>query len=134
MGCPILRPAPQEDETSQPFTKKKVLLIGLDGAGKTTILNRLKHNKFIEVQPTVGLNIETTTIKNIEFLMFDVGGKVRSLWTHYYENLNSLIFVIDSTDKERLWQVREELVKLNEDLKFHNVSYFIEVIDEKIND
>lgn len=125
MGCPIIRPTPQEDETSQPFTKKKVLLIGLDGAGKTTILHRLKHNKFIQAQPTVGLNIETTTIKNIEFLIFDVGGKVRSLWTHYYENLNSLIFVIDSTDKERLWQVREELVKLNEDLKFHNISLLV---------
>ena len=125
MGCPILRSQSPEDDTSQAFTKKKVLLIGLDGAGKTTILNRLKLNKFIQTQPTVGLNIETALIKNIEFLIFDVGGKVRSLWTHYYENLNALIFVIDSTDKERLWQVREELVKLNEDLKFQNVSLLV---------
>ncbi len=125
MGCPILRSKSSEDDPSLAFTKKKVLLIGLDGAGKTTILHRLKLNKFIQTQPTVGLNIETAIMKNIEFLIFDVGGKVRSLWTHYYENLNALIFVIDSTDKERLWQVREELVKLNEDLKFQNVSLLV---------
>lgn len=125
MGCPVLRSASQDEDASLPFTKKKVLLIGLDGAGKTTILHQIKHNKFIQVQPTVGLNIETANIKNIEFLIFDVGGKVRSLWTHYYENLNALIFVIDSADKERLWQVREELVKLNEDLKYHSISLLV---------
>lgn len=125
MGCPLFRPLASEADSSQPYNKKKVLLIGLDGAGKTTILHRMKQNKFVQTQPTVGLNIETAFIKNIEFLIFDVGGKIRSLWTHYYENLNALIFVIDSCDKERMWQVREELVKLNEDLKFQNVSLLV---------
>ena len=125
MGCPLFRPLANETDPTLSYTKKKVLLIGLDGSGKTTILHRLKSGKFQQTLPTVGLNIETALIKNIEFLIFDVGGKVRSLWTHYYENLNALIFVIDSTDKERMWQVREELVKLNEDLKFQNVSLLV---------
>ena len=125
MGCPLFRPQATEPDATQTYTKKKVLLIGLDGSGKTTILHRLKSNKFVQTQPTVGLNIETAMIKNMEFLIFDVGGKIRSLWTHYYENLNALIFVIDSSDKERMWQVREELVKLNEDLKFQNVSLLV---------
>ena len=49
--------------------------------------------------PTIGLNIETIKYNNFTFLIFDVGGKVRSLWSHYYENLDAIIFVIDSTDK-----------------------------------
>ena len=52
-----------------------------------------------------------------EYLIFDVGGKVRSLWNHYYENLVAVIFVVDSTDKDRTQQVKEELVKLNKELK-----------------
>lgn len=124
MGCPLLHPSPQEDP-SLSITKKKILLIGLDGSGKTSILQRLKANAFIQTQPTIGLNIETITFIKEEFLFFDVGGKVRSLWTHYYENLNALIFVIDSTDKGRLWQVREELIKLNEDLKYQNVCLLV---------
>lgn len=56
---------------------------------------------------------------------FLIGGKARSLWSHYYENLNACIFVVDSTDKEKLYQVREEFVKLNEDLKFQNVTLLV---------
>ena len=55
------------------------------------------------------MNVETIKYKNLEFLVFDVGGKVRSLWAHYYENLDAIIFVIDSTDRERVWQVKDEL-------------------------
>lgn len=50
-----------------------------------------------------------------------MGGKVRSLWTHYYDSLDALIFVVDSCDKEKLYIVREEMVKLNKDLEFQNV-------------
>ena len=51
-----------------------------------------------------------------QFLLFDVGGKVRSLWTHYYDSLDALIFVVDGTDKERLYIVKEELAKINKDI------------------
>jgi ADP-ribosylation factor protein 1 len=43
------------------------------------------------------------------FLVFDVGGKVRTLWAHYYESLDALIFVIDSSDKSKLYAVKDEL-------------------------
>jgi GTPase SAR1 family protein len=52
-----------------------------------------------------------------------VGGKVRSLWTHYYDSLDALIFVVDSCDKEKLYIVKEEMMKLNKDLEFQNVAY-----------
>ena len=93
-------------------------MVGLDNAGKTTILNQLKINQFLESVPTIGLNVETVKYKELEFLVFDVGGKVRSLWSHYYENLDAVIFVIDSTDRERVWMVKDELIKLNQDLRF----------------
>lgn len=72
----------------------------------------------METVPTIGLNIETISYKNLEFLVFDVGGKVRSLWSHYYDNLDAVIFVVDSTDKERLWQIKDEFRKLSSELSF----------------
>ncbi len=72
----------------------------------------------MDTVPTIGLNVESVKYNNLEFLVFDVGGKVRSLWAHYYENLDAIIFIVDSTDRERIWQVKEELVKLNGDLMF----------------
>ena len=71
------------------------------------------------------MNIETIIIKNFEFLIFDVGGKVRTLWSHYYENLSAIIFAIDSTDRPRLWEIREELKKINQELKYQAIPALI---------
>ena len=78
----------------------------------------MKLNNFMETIPTIGLNIETVKYKELEFLVFDIGGKARSLWSHYYENIDAIIFVIDSSDKERILIVKDELIKLNNDIKF----------------
>ena len=58
------------------FQKKntRILLLGLDGAGKTTILNKLKFNENINTVPTIGFNVETIEYKNLNFTIFDVGG------------------------------------------------------------
>ena len=126
MGCLHLRDILREEEDpSAILYKKKILLIGLDNAGKTTILNFIKSKKFVQTEPTVGLNIETIIIKNFEFLIFDVGGKVRTLWSHYYENLSAIIFVVDSTDRGRLWEIREELKKINHELKYQAIPALI---------
>lgn len=53
-------------------------------------------------------------------MIFDVGGKVRSLWSHYYDGLDAIIFVVDSTDKDRLWLVKDEFNKLSSELSFQN--------------
>jgi small GTP-binding protein len=118
MGCPLVRQTSTDDSSS--IKKRKILLLGLDNSGKTTILNQLKHNKFQQTAPTVGLNVESLTYKNLDFTVFDVGGKIKTLWQHYYDNTDALIFVIDSTDKERLWIIKNEIMKINEDLKFSN--------------
>lgn len=89
----------------------KLLMLGLDGAGKTTTLYQMKINTSITTIPTIGFNLETVSFKNINFTIWDVGGqdKIRKLWRHYYNTSTSLIFVIDSADHERLEEAFEEL-------------------------
>merc|ERR1712054_143060 len=96
----------------------RIVMIGLDAAGKTTILYNLKLGEVVTTIPTIGFNVETVEYKNINFTVWDVGGqdKIRPLWRHYYQNTQGIIFVVDSNDRERLDMAKEELDKmLNED-------------------
>ena len=78
--------------------------VGLDAAGKTTILYKLKLGEIVTTIPTIGFNVETVEYKNISFTVWDVGGqdKIRPLWRHYFQNTQGLIFVVDSNDRERI--------------------------------
>jgi len=96
----------------------RILMVGLDAAGKTTILYKLKLGEVVTTIPTIGFNVETVEYKNISFTVWDVGGqdKIRPLWRHYYQNTQGLIFVVDSNDRDRAEDAKEELNKmLNED-------------------
>eukprot|EP00930_Biecheleria_cincta_P079567 TRINITY_DN6745_c0_g2_i1.p1 TRINITY_DN6745_c0_g2~~TRINITY_DN6745_c0_g2_i1.p1 ORF type:complete len:209 (+),score=48.77 TRINITY_DN6745_c0_g2_i1:82-627(+) len=96
----------------------RILMVGLDAAGKTTILYKLKLGEVVTTIPTIGFNVETVEYKNISFTVWDVGGqdKIRPLWRHYYQGTQGLIFVVDSNDRDRVEDAREELNKmLNED-------------------
>ena len=102
------------------FGKKemRILMVGLDAAGKTTILYKLKLGEVVTTIPTIGFNVETVEYKKISFTVWDVGGqdKIRPLWRHYYQNTQGLIFVVDSNDRDRVDAAHEELHKmLNED-------------------
>ncbi|CAE7656822.1 ARF1 [Symbiodinium necroappetens] len=93
-------------------------MVGLDAAGKTTILYKLKLGEVVTTIPTIGFNVETVEYKNLSFTVWDVGGqdKIRPLWRHYYQGTNGLIYVVDSNDRDRIEDAREELNKmLNED-------------------
>ena len=118
MGCLFFKPKHLKQLESTTI-KRKILMVGLDGAGKTSILYRLKLNDYIQTVTTVGLNVETIVHKNLELLIFDVGGQARSLWSYYFDNLDALVFVVDSTDKARLKIVREEMMRISEALKGH---------------
>lgn len=84
--------------------EQRIIMVGLDAAGKTTILYKLKLGEVVTTIPTIGFNVETVEYKNINFTVWDVGGqdKIRPLWRHYYSNTSGIIFVIDSADQERL--------------------------------
>jgi ADP-ribosylation factor protein 1 len=96
----------------------RILMVGLDAAGKTTILYKLKLGEVVTTIPTIGFNVETVEYKNISFTVWDVGGqdKIRPLWRHYYQGTQGLIFVVDSNDRDRIEDAKDELNKmLNED-------------------
>ncbi|MES1914063.1 MAG: Arf GTPase arf1 [Cercozoa sp. M6MM] len=82
----------------------RILMVGLDAAGKTTILYKLKLGEVVTTIPTIGFNVETVEYRNISFTVWDVGGqdKIRPLWRHYYQNTQGIIFVVDSNDRERV--------------------------------
>ncbi len=90
----------------------RILMVGLDAAGKTTILFKLKLGEVVITIPTIGFNVETVEYKNLNFTMWDVGGQDKDLWRHHFQNTNGVIFVVDSNDRERLGQARDELHKM----------------------
>ena len=86
-------------------------MIGLDAAGKTTILYQLKLGEVVNTIPTIGFNYEAVQISNITLNVWDVGGQnqLRNLWHHFYDNAEAIIFVIDSSDRERINEAKDEI-------------------------
>jgi small GTP-binding protein len=102
-------------------TPHRIVMVGLDAAGKTTVLYQLKLNEVASTIPTIGFNVETVTYRNVSFVVWDLGGQemIRRLWRHYYRGTNGIIFVVDSADPARIELAAEELFKLlgEEELK-----------------
>eukprot|EP00126_Sphaerothecum_destruens_P015927 Sdes_comp9997_c0_seq1m1579 len=92
----------------------KIVIVGLDNAGKTTILYQILLNEVVVTSPTIGSNVEEVVYKNLHFLVWDIGGQdaLRSTWSTYYTNAKCLIMVIDSTDRERISISKSELYQL----------------------
>ena len=110
-----------------PRKETRILMVGLDAAGKTTILYKLKLGEVVTTIPTIGFNVETVEYKNINFTVWDIGGqnKIRPLWRHYFTGTQGLIFVVDSTDKERLNEVKEELENVLQDNELKNAKLLV---------
>lgn len=109
----------------QLFGKKeiRVLILGLDNAGKTTILYKMyAPNRVIRTMPTIGFNVETVSYKNLNFNVWDLGGQtnIRPYWRCYYANTHAIIYVIDSCDKERLGLSKKELMAMLEEEELKN--------------
>ncbi|CAI9582031.1 unnamed protein product [Staurois parvus] len=115
-------------------TEHKVIIVGLDNAGKTTILYQFLMNEVVHTSPTIGSNVEEIVVKNTHFLMWDIGGEsLRSSWNTYYSNTEFIILVVDSTDRERLSITKEELYRMlaHEDLRKAAVLIFANKQDMK---
>ncbi len=96
----------------------RMVMVGLDAAGKTTIMYKMKFGETAKTIPTIGFNVEQIEYKKLTITLWDIGGqdKIRDLWKHYYENTEALIYVVDSSDTERLDLATEEMYKmLNDD-------------------
>jgi small GTP-binding protein len=111
-------------ESSEP---KRLLMLGLDAAGKTTILYKLKMGEIITTIPTIGFNLEEVKYKQLTFVIWDIGGqdKIRKLWNYYFQGSMALIFVIDSSDQNRMEEASEELHHLLNQDELNNIPVLI---------
>lgn len=116
-----------------------VFSVGLDGSGKTAILYRLKLGEVVSTIPTMGkrmktfcrfknikikyisefeilpgFNVETIPYKGVNYVLWDAGGefKIRPLWRHYIQKTNGIVFVVDSVDRNRFSEAKDELKKI----------------------
>ncbi|CAN8073560.1 unnamed protein product [Agarophyton chilense] len=105
----------------------RILMVGLDAAGKTTILYKLKLGEIVTTIPTIGFNVETVDYKNVKFTVWDVGGqdKIRPLWRHYFQNTQGLIYVVDSNDRDRIPEARDELKKMLSEEELRNATVLV---------
>lgn len=89
----------------------KIAVVGLDSAGKTTMLNFLRFEKSIETLPTIGVNVEVLHRENVNMSIFDLGGQLhfRNLWGTLMRGASAIIFVIDSSDRNRMSEANTEL-------------------------
>ncbi|XP_035983923.1 ADP-ribosylation factor-like 4Ca [Fundulus heteroclitus] len=102
------------------FQSLHIVMLGLDSAGKTTVLYRLKFNEFVNTVPTIGFNTERIRLggpgasRGISCHFWDVGGqeKLRPLWKPYSRCADGIVYVVDSVDAERLEEARAELHRI----------------------
>lgn len=92
----------------------RVLMLGLDNAGKTTILKKLSEEDISHVMPTQGFNIKTLQHENVKLNVWDIGGQktIRPYWSNYFDSSDALVYVVDSGDRRRLEESAKELSDL----------------------
>ncbi|KAJ5819258.1 Small GTPase superfamily ARF/SAR type [Penicillium riverlandense] len=104
----ILRKARLKDK------EMRILMLGLDNAGKTTIVKRIMDEDITTVSPTLGFIIKTIDFNGYKLNIWDVGGQrtLRSYWKNYFEKTDTLVWVVDATDRLRVDDCRQELAGL----------------------
>jgi ADP-ribosylation factor-like protein 2 len=92
----------------------RLLVLGLDNAGKTTIIKKFNGEDINEISPTLGFNIKSLQYESYKLNVWDIGGQrtIRSYWRNYFEQTDGVIWVVDSSDKLRLEDTKEELHSL----------------------
>ncbi|SBS86810.1 ADP-ribosylation factor, putative [Plasmodium ovale] len=105
----------------------RIIILGLDNAGKTTIVKRLLGDDIYKVHPTFGFTIESLNFNNYFINIWDVGGQksIRHYWKNYYENIDGIIYVIDSSDIFRIQLCSYELKKILKEERLFGCSLLI---------
>ena len=88
----------------------KIVMIGLNNAGKTSLLYRMQLGDLIQTAPTTSFNYEELTVNQINFKIWDLAGQrqIRKYWKSYYEGCKAVVFVVDCSDRAKLEQAGEE--------------------------
>lgn len=102
--------------------ESRILILGLDNAGKTTILYRLQLGDIVQTVPTIGFNVETVKYKQTTFQVWDLGGQssIRPYWRCYYAQTDAIVYVVDSSDQERLSLAHSELLSMLQEDELKN--------------
>lgn len=105
----------------------RVLMLGLDNAGKTTILKALSDEDITTITPTQGFNIKSLMRDGFNLKIWDIGGQktIRAYWRNYFEQTDALIYVIDSSDKKRLAESGHELDLILQEEKMNGVPLMV---------
>ena len=105
----------------------RIAMVGLDNAGKTTSLYKMKLGEVVHTIPTVGFNVDTVEYKRLSMTVWDIGGqkKLRPLWRHYFSGCKGLIYVVDSSDVDRLEEAGEELLSVLEEPELRGAAVLV---------
>eukprot|EP01006_Ploeotia_vitrea_P015151 TRINITY_DN42345_c0_g1_i1.p2 TRINITY_DN42345_c0_g1~~TRINITY_DN42345_c0_g1_i1.p2 ORF type:complete len:179 (-),score=36.22 TRINITY_DN42345_c0_g1_i1:85-621(-) len=105
----------------------RFLILGLDGAGKTTALKKLSDEEHKQTEPTKGFNVKQLEHEGFKLNIWDIGGQesIRAYWPNYYEGTDALIYVVDSADEKRLEEAGTELMKLLAEEKLQKIPVLI---------
>jgi signal recognition particle receptor subunit beta len=92
----------------------KICIVGLDNAGKTTCLYQMNMGEVVATKPTIGSNVEEVNFRNVKMVCWDLGGQesLRATWSTYFVGTHAIMMVVDSTDRERIGTVKEELWRI----------------------
>ncbi|KAB8297253.1 hypothetical protein EYC80_002620 [Monilinia laxa] len=117
----VLRKARLKDK------EMRILMLGLDNAGKTTIVKKIMGEDVNTVSPTLGFIIKTIEHDGYKLNIWDVGGQktLRSYWRNYFEKTDALIWVVDATDRLRIEDCREELHALLQEERLSGASLLV---------
>ncbi|XP_017296420.2 ADP-ribosylation factor-like protein 11 [Kryptolebias marmoratus] len=118
----------EEEMGQSSSTYPQVILVGLDSAGKSTLLAKLLTGKVMETSPTVGFNVGTLDLdKKTSLTVWDVGGQksMRVNWKYYLDDCKALVFVVDSSDQTRMPEAQKALEKILRDERLEGVPLMV---------
>jgi len=103
-AIPVLRVPAQPKANPKPSKKATVVFVGLDNAGKSTIVNHFIGKPEDEVNPTMGFELHKVDVGDFKVSIFGLGGSagIRSYWSKYLDEVHGIVCVVDASDSERV--------------------------------
>lgn len=104
--------------------RKKIVVVGLENVGKTTLVQKLKYGQAIDVKPTIGFNLESFKSNELDLMVFDVAGGAMSMWPHYLQGAEIIIYVVDASDRGSMTKVTDSFFGVTKEIQ-ENGCFFI---------